>query len=278
MTSFTAPDGTELAYRTLGEDPRPPVVCLPGGPMQSSAYLGDLGGLAAHRRLLLLDPRGTGGSALPENPGSYRADRQAADVEALRAHLGLERLDLLAHSAGGDLAVHYAARHPERVRSLVLLCTSLRGTGVRISDAVRREAALRRSAEPWFAEAFRSFENIWAGKATSADWSAITPFSYGRLDAAARESMAASEAGRNKEAAAHYYGSPSFDWSAVAALTAPVLVLAGELDVNPPASLAPSIAARFPHGESAVVPGAAHYPWLDAPEALVRAVTGFLPN
>jgi pimeloyl-ACP methyl ester carboxylesterase len=33
-----------------------------------------------------------------------------ADVEALRDHLGLERVDVLAHSAAGDLAILYAAR------------------------------------------------------------------------------------------------------------------------------------------------------------------------
>lgn len=51
------------------------------------------------RQLVLLDLRGTGDSAVPDDPATYRCDRQAADVEALRAHLGLERVDLLAHSA-----------------------------------------------------------------------------------------------------------------------------------------------------------------------------------
>ena len=53
MPAFSAPDGTELAYHVRGEGP--PLLCLPGGPMHASAYLGDLGGLAAHRRLVLLD-------------------------------------------------------------------------------------------------------------------------------------------------------------------------------------------------------------------------------
>ncbi len=60
---FRAPDGTELSYRQMGTGET--VVCLPGGPMQDSRYLGDLGGLSARHRLIVLDLRGTGLSAAP---------------------------------------------------------------------------------------------------------------------------------------------------------------------------------------------------------------------
>lgn len=42
MPTFRAPDGTLLAHHTFGDGP--PLVCLPGGPMRASAYLGELGG------------------------------------------------------------------------------------------------------------------------------------------------------------------------------------------------------------------------------------------
>jgi hypothetical protein len=77
-----AADGTELAYRVQEEGT--PLVCPPGGPMRDSAYLGDLGGLSAHRRLIMLDLRGTGQSAIPADPGSYRCDRLAEDVSGLQ--------------------------------------------------------------------------------------------------------------------------------------------------------------------------------------------------
>jgi pimeloyl-ACP methyl ester carboxylesterase len=89
VATFDGADGTRLAYHQAGEGR--PLICLPGGPMQASAYLGDLGGLSAHRWLVLLDLRGTGASALPADPTSYRCDRQVDDVEALRMHLGLGR-------------------------------------------------------------------------------------------------------------------------------------------------------------------------------------------
>ncbi|HEY3610188.1 MAG TPA: alpha/beta fold hydrolase, partial [Pseudonocardiaceae bacterium] len=101
MPSFVSYDGTELVYHLRGDGPA--LVCLPGGPGRATDYLGDLGGLDAFRRLVLLDPRGVGSSADPADPTTFRVDRLVRDVEALRTHLGMERMDLLAHSAGSVL-------------------------------------------------------------------------------------------------------------------------------------------------------------------------------
>src|SRR4051812_42992500 len=102
MPGFRAFDRTELSYDVVGCGR--PVICLPGGPMQASAYLGDLGGLSERVRLIRLDLRGTGRSQEQGDPTSYRCDRLVDDVEALRTHLGLDRIDVLAHSAGANLA------------------------------------------------------------------------------------------------------------------------------------------------------------------------------
>lgn len=70
MATFSASDGTRLAYRSYREGE--PVLCIPGGPADSR-YLGDLGGLSAHRRLIVPDLRGTGRSAVPEDPATRPA-------------------------------------------------------------------------------------------------------------------------------------------------------------------------------------------------------------
>jgi pimeloyl-ACP methyl ester carboxylesterase len=91
VETFDAPDGTRLAAHRLGTGR--PLICLPGGPMQASAYLGDLAGLSAHRGLIRPDLRGTGDSAVPAGPATFRVDRQVGDVEALAAHAGLSGRD-----------------------------------------------------------------------------------------------------------------------------------------------------------------------------------------
>jgi proline iminopeptidase len=61
------------------------------------------------------DQRGTGGSG-PLKPGqSCTLADQINDLDALRAHLGYEKIDLLGHSWGGQLAVAYAARYPQHI-------------------------------------------------------------------------------------------------------------------------------------------------------------------
>lgn len=147
MPTFASYDGTRLAYTEVGDGP--PLLCLPGGPGRASVYLEDLGGVSASRTLVRLDSRATGMSEVPADPASLRFDRLADDVEALRAHLGLERADVLAHSAGAVVAQVWASRHSSRVRSLVLVAAvAALQAGARADVPAIRAA---RADEPWFA-------------------------------------------------------------------------------------------------------------------------------
>jgi pimeloyl-ACP methyl ester carboxylesterase len=278
MATISGAGGTRLAYHQAGEGD--PLICLPGGPMQASAYLGDLGGLSAHRSLLLLDLRGTGESAVPADPASYRCDRQVDDVEALRAHLGLDRIDLLGHSAGGGLAVLYATRYPDRIGRLTLLNPSPRAVGLEITDSDRRQVAELRRGEAWFPDAFAAFERIWSGEATADDWTAIAPFTYGRWDAVSQAHRALQASQTNADAAAVYYSAgalaPEATRAALARLRARVLLVAGEYDVALPPKCAAEYAGLFGQAELAVLPGGGHYLWLDHPEWFVQTVTEFL--
>jgi pimeloyl-ACP methyl ester carboxylesterase len=278
VTFFDAPDGTRLAFHPEGDGD--PLVCLPGGPMQASAYLGDLGGLSAHRRLVRLDLRGTGASSVPADPSTYRCDRQVDDIETLRLHLGHERIDLLANSAGGTLAVLFAARYPDRVRRLVLVAPSPRVVGLPISDADRQRVVERRRDEPWFADAYAALERIRAGVATEADGASFAPLHYGRWDATSQAFDARRAGELNREAAEIYYSEGAIDppavRSALLALPAAVLLIAGEYDPGLPPERAAEYAQLFPHGQLEVQPGGGHFPWLDDPQRFVRTVASFL--
>jgi proline iminopeptidase len=278
MPAFSAHDGTSLAYHELGAGH--PMICLPGGPMQDSAYLGELGGLSAHRQLIMVDLRGTGQSAIPQDATSYRCDRLVDDVEALREHLGLDRLDLLAHCAGANLAALYVARHPERVGQLALITPSTVAVGIAATGPSRLEIARLRQGEPWFPAAFAALEAIVAGHATDDSWKAIDPFFYGRWDAAARAHQAAQEGHRNDEAAAAFGAQGAYDpdatRTALAAFGAPVLLLAGEVDLNSIPSAVAEFAELFPHAEFVVQPATGHSPWLDDADRFVATTAAFL--
>lgn len=279
MPTFAAADGVELSYRVVGEGDLDPVVCVPGGPMQASVYLGDLGGLDAHRSLVMLDLRGTGGSGAPADEASYRCDRQVADVEALRLELGLERMNLLGHSAGASLVVRYAAEHPERVGSLALITPSPRPVGIDVQADTRREILALRKGEPWHEAAAAAFQEIAAGRGGESHWDAVAPMAYGRWDDVARAHLAAEVSQRNDAAAAIYYADGAFDppaiRAALAKVDAPVLLIAGELDWGTPPSAAAEFAALFPNAHLVIQPKSSHFPWLDTPDPFVTTLTTF---
>ena len=278
MPTFSAPDDTLLAYRTAGDGD--PVVCLPGGPMQDSIYLGDLGGLSRQRQLVVLDLRGTGRSATPDDASSYRCDRIVDDVEALREHLGLARMDLLGHSAGVNLAVLYAARYPENVSRLALIAPSTRAVGITITGEMRLDTAQLRKDEPWFPSAYAALEAVTAGEGTDDDWEAVAPFFWGRWDDDARRTHAAASEQRNDEAATLFASEDGFDpeatRAALLACGAPALLLAGEFDLNSPPQATAEFAGLFPDATFVTQQGAGHFPWLDDADRFVATTARFL--
>jgi pimeloyl-ACP methyl ester carboxylesterase len=278
VPTFRAYDGTELAYHVFGAGD--PLVCLPGGPMQDSAYLGELGGLSAHRQLVRLDLRGTGDSAIPEDVASCRCDRQIDDVEALREHLGLDRIALLGHSAGANLAVLYAARHPGRINRLALITPSTYAVGIQPTGEMRREHARLRSDEPWFPTAYAALEDLSYGRGTPGSREAIIPFFYGRWDAAAQAHQAAEAEQQHPELAEAYFADGAFDpdstRAVLATLEAPVLFVAGELDLGAIPSVVAEYAALPPNAVYVVQPHAGHFPWLDDAETFVATTATFL--
>jgi proline iminopeptidase len=275
MVSFVSFDGTMLVCHERGEGPA--LVCLPGGPGRPSGYLGDLGGLAAWRRLILLDNRGTGESAAPADPGTYAMGRMVADVEALRVHLGLERMDLLAHSAAGGLALLYAARYPGRIGHLVLVTPTVHPVGIEITDEQWYAQIESRADESWYESRLPDLKAWDAGDESRR--LRAQPFFYSPWNETA-EAHATRFAERSAQAAMRFHtGMPAAETTraSLAKVTAPVLVIAGERDPGPLPAHAAELAGIFPRGTSVVLPGA-HYPWVTAPATFAAAVGRFLED
>jgi len=108
-----------LFTRRIGSGPL--VVVLHGGPGASHDYLlPQYDVLAQGRSLLYYDQRGGGQSPVPrDTPVGWQ--EHVADLDGIRADLGLERLTLCGYSWGGLLAVLYFVAHPERVERLALV-------------------------------------------------------------------------------------------------------------------------------------------------------------
>jgi proline iminopeptidase len=279
MPHVSSYDGTRLAYHEKGSGD--PLICVPGGPLRASAYLGDLGGLSARRRLILLDHRGTGDSETPADPDTYRCVKIIEDVEALRAQLGLEKIDLLGHSAAGNILALYAAHYPERVSRMVMVAPGWSATDLEFSDEEWIDAMRRRSAEPWFEDAFAAMMRLDMGETDAATRAAASPLFFGRWNEAARKMTDSEPSQINPEARAAFraagsFGDPADTRKRLATLTAPVLLLGGDLDPAPTARLLREYVNWFPGGRLVIQPEAGHSPWTDDPEVFVATVAGFL--
>lgn len=119
--------GSRLSvHRVVGRGPirHAPIVVLHGGPgipdlEANTAVFAPLADTGAD--VYLYAQVGTDGSSRLADPRGYGLDRDAADLEGLRARLGLDRMVLIGHSYGANLAAAYLAAHPEHVERLVLL-------------------------------------------------------------------------------------------------------------------------------------------------------------
>jgi pimeloyl-ACP methyl ester carboxylesterase len=278
MPRFASWDGTSLGYRAAGDGQ--PLVCLPGGPGRAADYLGDLGGLSRSRRLILLDPRGVGSSDDPADPATLGVGRLVADVEALRGHLGLDRMDLLAHSAGAILATRYAAAFPQCLSSLILVTPGLAALGVALTGDQFEAVAGLRAAQPWYPAARAAMDDIQAGDRSMAAYRASRPFFYARWDDAAQAHATVGIAERHAAAREGYFAGAEFDipstTAVLAKLPAPVLLYAGDLDPLVTPAMISEAAALFADAAVVTQPGAAHFPWIDDAAAFTAAISSFL--
>ncbi len=121
MSLAVAGHAPALHVRTFGDPSNPVLLVLHGGPGADFRLLLPLGALSDRYFVVMWDQRGAG---LSERVPGSELTLDAADEEigAVQAAVAPgRRVSLIGHSFGGDLAVRYAARHPDSVDQVVLV-------------------------------------------------------------------------------------------------------------------------------------------------------------
>jgi proline iminopeptidase len=281
-------DGARLHYRVEGEGPETLVV-VHGGPANSMESIRpDFGPGEAGRRVIFYDQRGNGDSTLDMDPAHLAIARHVADLDAIRAHFGLAKMNLLGNSWGGLLVSYYAVAHPDRVARLVLHdpAPPARPWLEAMSDEIRRRTALlserdRRAfnaaADPmaWYRARdpiavcrtfmtllFRLYAyNPDAPGDTRSDGCAGGP------EAVRRQLVV------NKRIWASL---PDYDLRpSLGRVTAPVLIIYGEADPVPRAA-AEAWAAGYPNARLLVIRHAGHLSHVEQPRVFFAGLDAFL--
>lgn len=116
---FVRTNGIRLAYEERGQGD--PLVLIMGLGADGQVWEKHARHYAETFRCFLVDNRGTGDSDKPEGP--YTAAQMADDYAGLIRELGLGKVRVAGISMGGAIAQELALRHPDLVRSLLLVCT-----------------------------------------------------------------------------------------------------------------------------------------------------------
>lgn len=263
-------------YEVRGAAAVRPLIMVNGGPGFDHNYVlcsDAWDTLAKRRRVVFYDQRGNGRSGALSKEQTCTVADQIADLDALRAELHVDKIDLLGHSWGGYLVMAYAARHPEHVAHLIIADSASpkwtdtdfifkyvfpegidRQGALDFADALGDSVAGAKSMHEYLGMLFVSTEKRDEFLSRAADYHYTRSVNETLNNDLNRLDM----------------------WPVLPSLTMPTLVLTGRYDINVAPSTAWKIHKAIPNSRWEVFEKSGHLPYFEEPEKFVRVVEGFL--
>ncbi|WP_405882681.1 alpha/beta hydrolase [Streptomyces sp. NBC_01136] len=278
VETVTADDGVRLWAERSGRGA--PLVLCHGGPGLWDMFEDVAGVLADRSTVHRWDQRGGGRSERSDGP--WTSECFVADLDAVRRHFGLERMTLLGHSWGAQLALSYALAHPERVNALVYVS----GTGIgpdadwfggyranllaRLGERPERLARWRELTDrPGRSEAEERESAVLRWSAEFEDRERALEHAGHMADPWFGINTACGKAFNEERSRA--WGTPEL-YAACRELDLPVLIVDGARDIRP-RSAVDSLERALPDVRRVVLPEAGHLPWVEDPKGFWEAVT-----
>jgi proline iminopeptidase len=278
---FLEVPGGRVWVRVAGGGNGTPLLVLHGGPGASSAYLESLAVLGDERPVVFYDQLGGGKSDHPDDASLWRAERFVAELAAVRAALGLERVHLLGHSWGATLAAEHVFAGAAGVESVVFASPFLS------TELWLRDANALRAKLPAETQAVLAAHEA-AGTTDSAEYQRAASAYYQRhliLRRPLPPELQEMSAGLNLQVYGTMWGPSEFTVTGnlkgydardrLPQLRMPVLFVVGRSDESTPESAA-ELQRLVPGAQLVVLEHSAHMTPLDEPEALAASLRAFL--
>ncbi len=261
-------DGADvhLNYVVIGDGV--PVTLLHGFTLSGRSWQEVISKMPKGWKWVVPDLRGHGATRIPSG-APCTMDACTGDLEMLWNHLGIERTHLVGYSMGGRLALHVAARLPDRVLSLLTI-----GAHAGLEEEAREgrrqgDEALAQRIEK---DGLEAFVGYWSTLPLLAGVERRGPSFTAQLRA---ERMSNHVAGLAKSLRGMGAGHMEPVWGELAHLECPCTFVAGQLDHGYVAS-ARRLASTVVNGRVEVVLRAGHAAHLERPEAFARLLTAHL--
>jgi len=260
----------DMYYEEHGDPAAAPVLLIMGFSMNAAAWAPQIPPLAERYHVLAFDNRGAGRTSQPE--GAYSVPQMAADAAALLGHARVASAHVIGASMGGMIAQELALRDPERVRSLVLACTT--PGGPRSAGYAALMAALDTGLSFDTIEEAMTPERMkeMLEQLFTPEFIANPGPGFGQTLAAAMQ-FPPTIAGLKGQALA-IRAHDTYD--RLGDITAPTLVIAGDADPLIDPENARILAERIPHAELRMLPGLRHGFFAEKPDEANAILLEFL--
>ena len=263
---FVTVDGSQVYVEQWGVGD--PVLLIHGFGGSSHNWVRVADELSDRYQLVAPDLRGFGWSERPHEYQAYSFENQVETVLGVLDALEIDRAHVVGHSYGGGVALWLASRHPERVRSLVLVGSTLPGTEFDTGRRLRSAGPLTPIAVRWM------LRPSFLRNALESSY-----YDPGKVDEALveeyRERLRVEGVNRAFRGLTAESSRPqgSID---IDALEMPTLVLWGSEDPLLPAESGQRFAEAIPDGTFVAIPKCGHTPMEEMPAAFVAAIEPFL--
>lgn len=254
-------EAIDCAYEVKGEGPA--IFFIHGIGARRTAWNNIIDHLKNDYTCITYDLRGHGDSPLPKS--RFGLDELVADLEALRARLGIEKAHFVGHSLGGMIGPAYARSYPERVLSLGLYSTAAFRTE---DDSAKVKAVVAAMRERGIGQVLDTLTARWFTDEFAAKNPDIIEWRKQQvMDTNAEVFLNVFDI---------YAETEMSPW--LHEVTAPSLVLTGENDGGCNPRLNRQIAESLPNSELVIIDGLKHAILIEAPDRVVVPVKEFLQN
>jgi pimeloyl-ACP methyl ester carboxylesterase len=266
--------GRRVIYRVAGDGP--PIVLIHGMLNSSSHWRSVALELARDYTVIAPDLIGHGDSAAPR--GDYSLGAHAASIRDLLAAIGIDRASIVGHSLGGGVAMQFFYQFPQRVERLVLISSG--GLGHEVTASLRSAALpgvsplLAMTIRPRLVGALAHGgkllrdRGIGAGVYLQAAARALRPLQ----SAESREAFL-----QTLRAVIDVHGQRVSATDRLYLLEAlPTMIVWGERDNTIPLAHGREAHVAIPQNRFETIAGAAHFPHLEAPDALSALLRDFM--